>query len=188
MRKPAEIKEYVEFLWDQELDACIDSLVKLDQAEDDIVKDMFGIIAKVVVDMQDDGKTHRQIEQVLKNFEKEYKAKHKLRHMPSAYRSAKSVLITALKEEVEIKDHVGVPLSKSQIEKATKAVRQVKAEHDKYVDHELEKMAREGARLVNYCAPCRNPRIGNPNRCKNLLDLIERDLRLIRQRLNLDDE
>lgn len=95
---------FVDELWDSDIIACLDALKEADEAVTTINKDMFNILARSVQEIRNDGGDLTQIKRVLKNFEKKYKRERGVQHMPGSYRSAKSVIINAVKAELDLYD------------------------------------------------------------------------------------
>lgn len=98
------MNDYVDKLWNSDAVACLDALKEADEAVETINRDMFAIIADVASDvvMQSRTTPHQQVKEILKQFEQKYKKERSLKHMPGSYRSAKSVIVNAVKHGISL--------------------------------------------------------------------------------------
>lgn len=130
----ASIKEkYAEELYNStDTVACLDALREASEAVDIINKDMFSGLAKVcrnyilaipVEDQYLDTFPLEEVKSMLNLFEGKYKRAKGIRTMPGSYRSAKSVIINAIKEEVQFVDRLGEPKTKVRVEREIRQAR-----------------------------------------------------------------
>lgn len=147
-----DINKYVEELWNSDAVVCLDTLKEADDAVQTINQDMFAIILKTCenVKVDDDISDVQQLfaacKSVLKNFEKRYKKERGVKHMPGSYRSAKSVIISAIKSDVPLVDEGGEPLGKTALERSIKQERNQqrrKSEDTDYVNYHINRAISE---------------------------------------------
>lgn len=126
----ASIKEqYAEELYNStDTVACLDALREASEAVDTINKDMFSGLAKICwrymgAISAPSRRTADNVKAMLKLFEGKYKKAKGIRTMPGSYRSAKSVIINAIKEEVKFIDGSGDPKTKVQVEREIRQAR-----------------------------------------------------------------
>lgn len=118
MSNENEAVSYVDRLYNDDILGCLDALKEADEAVETINKDMFNQIARVCHDIISDGGNVSVVKKNLKAFEKKYKEARSVQHMPGSYRSAKSVIISAINEEIELVDDDGnVSMGKTALEK-----------------------------------------------------------------------
>lgn len=111
-------------LYDETLTAGIAAVMGAEQAIDTIREDMFQRMSYYAVSVIDDfdGDVNT-VMQVFKSFEKKYKKDKGLKVMPASYRSSKSVIINALKHEVELTDGHENYKGKTALERQIKVAR-----------------------------------------------------------------
>lgn len=149
----ASIKEqYAEELYNStDTVACLDALIEASEAVDIINKDMFSGLARVCwnymiavpVASVDD------IKSMLKLFEGKYKRARGIRTMPGSYRSAKSVIINAIKEGASFVDESGNPKTKVQVEREIRQARKGTRKKADTPNNVVYKARKELERLVD---------------------------------------
>lgn len=169
---------FVDELWDSDIIACLDALKEADEAVTTINKDMFNILARSVQEIRNDGGDLTQIKRVLKNFEKKYKRERGVQHMPGSYRSAKSVIINAVKAELDLYD--GPELKgKTALERETRQV-QRKQDSSKLKGATVDQFVRDARFQLGFIIPRVIP-IENEREVHNNLISIEERIQEIRK-------
>jgi hypothetical protein len=119
--------QYSEELWNSDVVVCLDTLREADEAVKTINQDMFALLSNTCQRIINDNTNpfddnNKECKRVLKNFENKYKKEKQVKHLPGSYRSAKSVIISAVKNGVPLTDG-GKPVSKSELERHIREAR-----------------------------------------------------------------
>lgn len=94
-------------------------------------KAQLGVWNALILALAPSGYKHDAAVELAKQGEDDYKASHKSVEIPSTYRSAKSVALKALKLGVAVVTDKGIPLGKTEVEKAIKEAQGDKAPIEK---------------------------------------------------------
>lgn len=113
----------------QELVESLDALKDADEAVQTINENIYHTLRGTAQEIGDYYTTKSAFSQ----FEKQYKKQRGLKHMPGNYRSAKSVILNALKNNVDLNDNPG----KSDLEKRIKTEQK---KQDKSLENELDQL------------------------------------------------